>query len=136
MNKPSPDNDTDFTPLRFVLHEHFARHHHYDIRLEKDNVLKCWAVPKGLPGTFRDRRLAIETEDHGLSFINFEGPIQGGEYGAGDVRIADASTYRQVRWLPEKIEVELYAQRFSGTYVLVRFRHAEPGQWLVIQKRV
>jgi bifunctional non-homologous end joining protein LigD len=136
MNKPSPDNETDITPLHFVLHEHFARHHHYDFRLEKDNVLKSWAVPKGLPETFKDRRLAVETEDHGLSFINFEGPIPDGEYGAGDVRIADAGTYRQVRWLPEKIEVVLYGQRFSGTYVLVRFRHAEPGQWLVIKKGV
>lgn len=79
MNNPSSDIKTDITQLRFVLHEHFARHHHYDFRLEKDNVLKSWVLPKGLPGKFKDRRLAIETGDHGLSFIDFEGPIPDGE---------------------------------------------------------
>lgn len=119
---------------RFVLHEHFAKHHHFDFRLEMGGVLKSWAIPRGLPDSQNDRRLAIQTEDHELSYIGFEGTIPEGEYGAGNVKIADAGTYRMVMWSVDKIEVDLFGQRFSGTYVFVRFRRAGEGQWLVMKK--
>jgi DNA ligase D-like protein (predicted 3'-phosphoesterase) len=134
MNQEPGAEGPVFTPLRFVLHEHFARHHHYDFRLEKDNVLKSWALPKGLPERSKDRRLAIETEDHELSYIRFEGSIPEGEYGAGEVKIADEGTYRQVIWSADKIEVVLDGQRFSGTYVFVRFTKAGRGQWLLMKR--
>lgn len=125
---------TGDTPLRFVLHEHSARHHHFDLRLEKDGVLKSWAVPKGLPGQPKERRLAIETEDHELSYIRYEGTIPEGEYGAGEVKIADVGTYRNIRWSEDRIEVVLHGQRCTGTYVFIRFRQAGRGQWLILKK--
>jgi bifunctional non-homologous end joining protein LigD len=136
MNKQKDAEEPVITPLRFVLHEHFAKHHHFDFRLEKDNVLKSWAVPKGLPEITKDRKLAIETDDHQLSFINFEGSIPEGEYGAGEVKIADEGTYRQIVWSPDRIEVVLSGQRFFGTYVFVRFAKAGKGQWLIMKKGV
>jgi len=134
MNKEKGAEEPVFPPRRFVLHEHFAKHHHFDFRLEKDNVLKSWAVPKGLPDIPKDRRLAIETEDHELSFINFEGTIPEGEYGAGEEKIADAGMYREIEWSPDKIEVVLAGKRFAGTYLFVRLKQAGRGQWLVMKK--
>jgi len=99
---------------RFVLHEHFSQHHHFDFRLEREGVLASWAVPKGLPATPGERRLAIEVEDHPLSYGDFEGKIPEGEYGAGEVRIADAGTYDTLAWTGDRIEVVLHGKLFSG----------------------
>jgi bifunctional non-homologous end joining protein LigD len=125
--------DNDGKP-RFVLHEHFARHHHFDFRLERDGVLKSWAVPKGLPEKPGDKRLAIAVEDHPLDYIAFTGTIPEGEYGAGEVTIADTGTYTPVLWEENKIEVVLAGNHFTGTYVLVSFPKAGEGQWLVLKK--
>ena len=119
--------------LRFVLHEHFSQHHHFDFRLEHDGVLASWAVPKGLPEKPGERRLAIQVEDHPLSYGNFEGTIPEGEYGAGDVRIADAGTYETFAWGDERIEVLLYGRQFTGKYVLLRFRKAGEKNWIVLK---
>jgi DNA ligase D-like protein (predicted 3'-phosphoesterase) len=78
---------------RFVLYEHFAHHHHFDFRLEKEGGLKSWAVPKGLPEKSGERRLAIEVEDHPIEYIGFKSTIPESEYGAGEVKIQDAGTY-------------------------------------------
>lgn len=120
-------------PLRFVLHEHFARHHHFDLRLEHDGVLKSWAVPKELPEHPGERRLAIAVEDHPLDYIGFTGTIPEGVYGAGDVTIADTGTYDTLSWDPGRIEILIHGDRYTGKYLLVRFRKAGEKEWLVFR---
>ena len=79
---------TETPQLRFVLHEHFARHHHFDSGLERDSVPGDRAVPKGFTRNAGERRLAIAVEDHPLDYVDFTGIIPEGEYGAGEVKIA------------------------------------------------
>ena len=123
------------SPMRFVLHDHAAKHHHFDLRLERDGVLKSWAVPKGLPEQAGERRLAIAVEDHELAYITFTGTIPDGEYGAGTVAIADQGTYEPLAWDDDRIEVVLHGARFSGKYVLIRFRKAGENNWLVMKAK-
>ncbi len=118
---------------RFVLHEHFSQHHHFDFRLEREGVLASWAVPKGLPATPGERRLAIEVEGHPLSYGDFEGKIPEGEYGAGEVRIADAGTYDTLAWTGDRIEIVLHGKLFSGKYVILRFKKAGEKNWIILK---
>ncbi len=114
----------------FVIHEHHARRLHYDLRLEKDGVLKSWAVPKGPPEKSGDRRLAVQVEDHPLEYGKFEGTIPEGQYGAGTVKIWDRGFYEPLVWKDDKIEFIIKGEKMEGRYVLVKFKKAEKNNWL------
>jgi len=105
---------------RFVIHEHEALRagHHHDLRLERNGVLKSWAVPKGMPEELGVRRRAVLAEDHDLSYGKFEGEIPRGQYGAGKVRIWDHGTYETKFWSDLKIEVTFHGKRLCGEYIL------------------
>lgn len=123
--------------LCFVVQKHNSTHLHYDFRLELQGVLKSWAVPKGMPETFKDKRLAILTEDHNLSYATFEGIIPEGHYGAGTVEIYDTGTYENLKTSPIAtcfkegvIEIEVYGTKLKGRYALV---HIEDKKWLLMK---
>jgi DNA ligase D-like protein (predicted ligase)/DNA ligase D-like protein (predicted 3'-phosphoesterase) len=116
----------------FVIQEHHARALHYDFRLERDGVLKSWAVPKGMPESDQ-KRLAVETEDHPFEYHTFEGTIPKGQYGAGTVKIWDKGTYETKIWENTKIEVTLKGERLKGRYVLVRLKRAGDKDWLLLK---
>jgi DNA ligase D-like protein (predicted 3'-phosphoesterase) len=117
----------------FVIQEHHSHKLHYDLRLERDGVLKSWAVPKGVPEATGAKHLAVAVEDHPLEYAKFEGTIPAGEYGAGEVTIWDSGTYDTRVWDEDKIEVTLHGKRLSGHYVLVRFKRAGKNEWLVFK---
>ncbi|VVB84207.1 DNA ligase [uncultured archaeon] len=114
----------------FVIHEHHARRLHFDLRLEKDGVLKSWAVPKGPPEKSSDRRLAVQVEDHPLEYGKFEGTIPEGQYGAGTVKIWDRGFYEPIVWKDDKIEFLIKGEKMDGRYVLVKFKKAQKNNWL------
>ena len=131
--------------LHFVIQKHAASHLHYDFRLELDGVMKSWAVPKGPsldPGV---RRLAMEVEDHPISYNAFEGTIPAGEYGGGTVMLWDRGTYvaedgggaESLRRGYERGDLEfvLHGERLRGGWVLVRLRRPGRPQWLLIKHR-
>jgi DNA ligase D-like protein (predicted ligase)/DNA ligase D-like protein (predicted 3'-phosphoesterase) len=117
----------------FVVQEHHARRLHYDFRLERDGVLKSWAVPKGIPESSEDKRLAVETEDHPFEYAKFEGEIPKGEYGAGQVIIWDNGTYETKVWDQKMIEVILNGKKLKGRYVLVPLKKAGEKNWLMLK---
>jgi bifunctional non-homologous end joining protein LigD len=103
---------------RFVIQEHHARRIHWDLRLEREGTLASWALPRGVPAAPKDNRLAVRTEDHPLEYLDFEGEIPKGEYGAGTMRIWDRGTYRCEKFTDDKVEVELRGERVRGRYAL------------------
>lgn len=109
---------------RFVVHDHFAEKagHHHDFRLEMDGVLRSWAVPNGVPEKIGMKRLAIQTEDHPTDYINFEGKIPEGCYGAGKVKIFDKGNYELISKTLNRIEFKLFGKKLEGNYNLVKFK--------------
>jgi bifunctional non-homologous end joining protein LigD len=109
----APDQQAD--GFRFVIQEHHARRLHYDVRLEHDGVLASWAVPKAPPTDPRVNHLAVRTEDHPMEYLTFHGSIPKGQYGAGDMRIWDAGTYRLHKWREGKeVIVTLFGHPDGG----------------------
>ncbi len=117
----------------FVIHHHFASHEHFDLRLEMDNVLRSWAVPKEPPRKTGIKRLAVQVSDHAVSYAKFKGTIPKGNYGAGKVEIWDKGTYKVLEQDKKKIVFELKGKRLKGMYVLVNFRERN---WLLFKKKV
>jgi len=133
---------------RFVIQKHAASRLHYDLRLEVDGVFKSWAVTKGPSLNPRDRRLAVEVEDHPLDYGDFEGTIPQGEYGGGTVMLWDRGF-----WMPEEgvdpeqalrkgeLKFTLAGEKLKGSWVLVRMRQnrersrSNRNNWLLIKHR-
>jgi DNA ligase D-like protein (predicted 3'-phosphoesterase) len=132
--------------LRFVIQKHAASHLHYDLRLELNGVFKSWAVTKGPSVDPRDRRLAVEVEDHPLDYGDFEGTIPQGEYGGGTVMVWDRGL-----WAPEdggdperalrkgELKFILAGEKLKGSWVLVLMRRNRERNnrknWLLIKHR-
>lgn len=117
---------------RFVLHEHYASRHHFDLRLEKFGVLKSWALPKGMPEK-TEKRLAVQVDNHPLSYINFKGITPKGQYGAGKTLIADHGTYQALKWTPDEISFILNGKIYKGKYVLIRLPKLGKNDWIIIK---
>ena len=131
---------------RFVIQKHDATRLHYDFRLELDGVFKSWAVTRGPSLDPREKRLAVEVEDHPLDYGDFEGTIPKGEHGGGTVQLWDRGY-----WTPEtdvspedalkagNLKFKLDGERLHGSWVLVRMKHDRTGgkrtNWLLIKHR-
>jgi len=130
----------------FVIQKHQASHTHYDFRLSIGGVLKSWAIPKGPSRNQRDKRLAVVTDDHPLSYAKFEGVIPEGSYGAGTVMVWDKGTYRAIKkengrvvpidecYKNGVIEIFLKGKKLHGAYALIRTQlHGSSDNWLLVK---
>ena len=145
------------TEHRFVVQKHNATRLHYDFRLELDGVLKSWAVPKGPSLDPEDKRLAMEVEDHPVSYHDFEGIIPEGNYGAGSVMVWDVGTWQPLSPVPVNgkyvpgtdeearqmlakgdLKFRLEGKKLKGDFALIKMRGRRPGskgnEWLLIKK--
>jgi len=134
---------------RFVVQRHDASRLHFDFRLELDRVLKSWAVPKGPSMNPTDKRLAVEVEDHPVGYIDFEGIIPEGNYGAGEVEVWDNGNYIPVNEeeqpISEKEAIQnlgkgelkfvLNGKKLKGGFVLVKMKGRGDKNWLLIKHK-
>jgi bifunctional non-homologous end joining protein LigD len=141
-----PSGETPVTPSkrrRFVIQKHDASRLHYDLRLEFDGVFKSWAVTKGPSLDPRDKRLAVEVEDHPLDYGDFEGTIPKGQYGGGTVQLWDRGYWEsddpEGGYKRGDLKFTLYGEKLHGSWVLVRMRNDRSGgkrtNWLLIKHR-
>ncbi len=129
-SKAASREESSVETHRFVVQEHHARRLHWDFRLELDGVLKSWAVPRGVPTELKVKRLAVEVEDHPLSYFDFEGEIPEGQYGAGTVRVWDKGRYVLLLRGPGKYHILLKGRKLEGDYRLVNFKDKN---WLIFR---
>jgi len=125
----------------YVIQQHAATSLHYDFRLEVAGVLKSWAVPKGLSTDPREKRLAVQVEDHSLGYAGFEGEIGSG-YGAGRVIVWDRGTWRSLTEASAEealarghLSVWLEGEKLRGGWTLHRTSGGAKPQWLLIKRR-
>lgn len=153
-NKKRDFNDTPEPPAelseenagRFVIQRHKASRLHYDLRLEMEGVLKSWAVPKGPSMNPDDKRLAIQTEDHPVKYLTFQGTIPKGNYGAGVMKIWDEGTYKIApeyedgdlvkQFEKGDLKIEFFGKKIKGTFALVHTKRRDAdNHWLLIKKK-
>ena len=112
----------------FVIHRHHATNLHYDLRLEQDGVLKSWAVPRGMPPHPGVKRLAVQTEDHPMQYLTFDGVIPKGQYGAGEMWIYAIGKYQITKEKKDGFYFRLSSKEVSGEY---RIHKIKPKEWLL-----
>lgn len=136
--------------LRFVIQKHDASHLHYDFRLEMQGVLKSWAVPKGPSLNPKDKRLAMQVEDHPYDYKNFEGIIPAGNYGGGTVMVWDEGTYQpagaegmnrkdQEKFLLKQLysgnlKLIMHGEKIKGEYALFQMKARGERSWFLVKK--
>ncbi|HVG17685.1 MAG TPA: non-homologous end-joining DNA ligase [Blastocatellia bacterium] len=128
---------------RFMIHEHHASILHFDFRMEIDEVAKSWSIPRGPSMNPKDRRLAVQVEDHPVEYMKFEGEIPEGEYGAGLSLIWDSGTFDAEGdpargWDEGSLEFTLRGDKLKGGFVLFRMKGRERNgkpQWLLVKKK-
>jgi len=126
----------DKTRFQFVVHEHDASHLHYDFRLEMEGVLRSWAIPKGPSMNPAEKRLAVQVEDHPLEYMDFEGIIPEGQYGAGTVAIWDSGTYILREKKRDRISFFLQGKKLQGYFTLIQLKRSRKGnEWLLIKQK-
>jgi bifunctional non-homologous end joining protein LigD len=116
------------TEARFVVQEHHARRLHWDLRLEHDGSLASWALPRGVPEHPDENRLAVRTEDHPLEYLEFEGEIPKGEYGAGTMLVWDRGAYEAEKFRDDEVIATFHGERLNGRYALFRTRE---NDWMI-----
>ena len=120
----------------YVIQKHQASRLHYDLRLEESNTLTSWAIPKEPSENPKEKRLAVQTEDHPIEYANFKGTIPEGNYGAGKVEIWDKGTFEAIERTENKFIVNLKGKKLKGVYCLIKLRPKEDSKnWLFFKKK-
>ncbi|MBC7455246.1 MAG: DNA ligase D [Massilia sp.] len=140
--EPADGGEAGTDGLTFVIQKHWASHLHYDFRLELDGTLKSWAVPKGPSYDSRDKRMAVQVEDHPIAYAAFEGTIAEKQYGAGKVIIWDKGTWQPLDdphagYEAGNLKFTLHGHKMHGKWVLVRMKGKGEQQapWLLIKEK-
>ena len=126
--EPKGKDGAEQDSARFVVQEHHARRLHWDLRLEHEGTLKSWALPRGIPAHPDENRLAVHTEDHPLEYLEFEGDIPKGEYGAGTMRVFDRGTFEAEKFRDNEVIATFGGERLRGRYALFQTRGQD---WMI-----
>ncbi len=140
--EPAEGGEASTGALRYVIQKHWASHLHYDLRLELAGTMKSWAVPKGPSFDPKDKRMAVQVEDHPIAYNTFEGQIPPGQYGAGKVIVWDKGHWTPIGdaakgYEEGKLKFELHGHKLKGHWTLVRMRADAGGKgppWLLIKE--